>query len=171
MVHLISTVSPAANQIPIYFTIPVRFFVLQASCAEEASWLLELIGPELLFALLHEQLLLYNTPPPPAPAPAMPSARQERAARTGYGVSDVAPAPSASSPADEDLDGAIRCFVSRDASGWRRLCDVCSTSLFNVRLAADDAVRPPPHAYRHPPACKACGVRCSVLPLGSVRCI
>ncbi|KAL1518879.1 hypothetical protein AB1Y20_003156 [Prymnesium parvum] len=69
----------------------------------------------------------------------MPSARQERAARTGYGVSDVAPAPSASSPADEDLDGAVRCFVSRDASGWRRLCDVCSTSLFNVRLADDDA--------------------------------
>lgn len=84
---------------------------------------------------------MYNAPPPvvSAPPPPIPSARQERAARTGYGQRE-AQAPSVADPTPAEWDGAVRCIVSRDDSGWRRLCDVCSTSIFNVRLAEDDQV-------------------------------
>lgn len=101
--------------------------------------MLELIAPELLFTLLHEQLSLYNAPPPTSTAPpptSAPSARQERALRTGYGEQEAPPAVAV----EDEIDGAVRCVVSRDGPGWRRLCDVCATSVFNLRLAENDGV-------------------------------
>ena len=130
-----------------------------AASKEEAEYILQCIGPEVLFMLAAEQFALHNAPPPlpppaeepPATAPSpyfQPAAAAAAAAasataslatvqRTASAESFTAAdtGPDASFALDDD-DGVVRCEVVGSGPSWRRTCAMCSAAVFNIFLRA-----------------------------------
>ena len=142
----------------------VRATGKQAESLEDAVYILQCIGGQMLATLTYEQLVLYNAPPPympPLPPPSLPPRTTSNAtaaagsvegaaagiSSSGVGEAaesidtvassvDAAAAVAAVAAAEED-DGTVRIDVCADGPGWRRVCDMCSASIFNVYLRAD----------------------------------